>query len=670
MKRNSTKRVMAIALSAALALTSFTFGGNVTTVKAAGTSIDLVSSSESNKGDNTSYTYNKSGLVTKIVSKSSSKESASYDDDVETSNVAKDIATTTTTTYKYNKNNKVSQKTAKSVTTTKYYKMDESTGLTVKGNLGTITTTSTTVTEFTYDKKGNATQAVATSTTGKSGSVTYTNKSSIGGTQLSDGRIIWSYNDYDANGNWVGENTAATAIYLSNPSGVGEETTTTTVTYTDKGGGAYTKTTNSSTASTGYHTEWASQYYVRVNGTPVAVTWATKPYTDPDDGSTYDRTGYWDANGNYYDDYDFSYTSGVTAVADPADNRTSSSNNIDEITSKTVTTTKFTYDKKKRVKKAAATAVYTSGTVSTENSVSPYNNYYDSYTETGTRTSTYKRESAYESTSSWSTDYSYDKKGRAKKSVYSAPGVDNAKSTYSSFTVGSSTDYSRTYNDGRPAVTGKYESAQSNAATSSTTVTAGGVRTTTVTYNPYTRTSSSSSSAGTASTDTYSYYYNPTEKSWQQGTGAAYSEAGKPEAVTATPRKETTNYTYDGKSNLKSAKSSGTQVFEYTVRDETYGNTIYDFNAEGRVEAKKATTTNKFTGKDTYENTVKNKSNSMTEVVGLHDSTYNRSQDSGYSVSHRTFKLKAKKFGKTAKLVKKQQWIIQNGSLNGEIGLL
>ena len=152
--------------------------------------------------------------------------------------------------------------------------------------------------------------------------------------------------------------------------------------------------------------------------------------------------------------------------------------------------------------------------------------------------------------------------------------------------------------------------------------------------------------------------------------GAVYNETVTAAAL-ATPYKSTTKYTYDKTGNVKTAKKSGTDVEVYTSVNEVYGNTIYAYDANGKPQEVQTTYTHKFTNNGTNENTVKAGTKNLTKVLKMSKSTYDRSKSSGYGLNGRIiYTLKAKKYtSSNAKLVQKQQWMIQNGGLNGVIGL-
>ncbi|MGN0153625.1 MAG: hypothetical protein ACI4A3_04190, partial [Lachnospiraceae bacterium] len=419
--RKSIKRVAAFTLATVLAVSTLAIGGDVKTVEAASTSVNVITAEKNNSGDSIKYTYNKKGLVAKIVSKNSYKTSD------------EDVTETITTTYKYNKKNKVAKKTTKSVTKTKYYETDKTTGMKIVGTKGTVTDTDTTVTTYKYNKKGLATSSVATTTCVMSGSITETDKSTIANDynrkELSDGRVIAGYNEYKADGTEYSDTEKAqSAYYYAGNLAVTEGTTVTTTSYADKGNGIYTETTTTTSNSAGYKTEPVTTYYGYYNGSVVVLT--KGDFVVDEEYYEFQRP-----DGTYTNGYAFDITQQVNIIQDPTYSNTSTEVSTNEVNSKSVTTTTYTYDKKKRVKKAVATTVYSnnrSGSESTsESSSSTDVDDYSSYSETTVYSSksdsTDKNEYTYEDTSVRTTTYTYDKKGRAKKTVSTNDGKENSK---------------------------------------------------------------------------------------------------------------------------------------------------------------------------------------------------------------------------------------------------
>lgn len=153
-------KVLAILLAFAVVVTFMPF--TTLTVEAASKGkVKMVTQVTSDDGSLVKYSYNKKGMVSKIESSRSSKGS-DYDS-----------AEKTTTTFSYNKKNRITAKVTKSVGQYIEYKLDKTTRKKILGTESNIVTTTTTVENFTYNSKGLATQSVRTSTVVKSGSEVY-----------------------------------------------------------------------------------------------------------------------------------------------------------------------------------------------------------------------------------------------------------------------------------------------------------------------------------------------------------------------------------------------------------------------------------------------------------------------------------------------------------------
>ena len=790
--RKGIKSVMAFALAATLAASTLAPAATAS----AASKVNVITKATYNSGSTVKYSYNKKGLITKSVSTSSSKDNDS------------DTSTTVTTTFKYNKKNKVSTKTAKTVKKVTTYETDKTTGLKIGAKQGTVTTTTTAVTNFTYNKKGLATQSVTTTTTGKTGSVTSTDKSTFitddesDRRELSDGRILAGYNYYKADGTENDENTVANAYYYEGSAATTEGVSTTTTTYTDNGNGTYTETSTTTRTSAGYKTEPVKTYYAvigkYVNGvdteTVIPVKYSEDGFEGEREESHYDsdkeeyvtskvKYTYYYQTADGKDPYyaldgsqvkkTFSITEKVVITADPTVTSTSTSTDTTVNVGKSVTTTKYTYDKKKRVKKAVATTVGT-GETTTNSSYSSNSTGNRKYGKTESKTEskteyTDKSKSTNNSTYTVTTTYTYDKKGRAKKVITSDDGIGNYTNTNSGgFWYNSSNyDYSvsadhSTYNyeststdsDGKKTTVSYSYNFGDAYPTTTTYANVGGTQTTTITYNPYkfTYNYSKTDENGTITramtddvthygnggskkdqtyTNTYAYTNNTNDSrtvtgtsteysfdkdrksngnsytrktTYTNGTTAPYEDSGayyndgkdssydvaamtkidaaktaleatgtvyndtETKTVLATPNKNTTTYAYDKKGNVKSAKSSETRTEIEDVKNEAYGNTIYEFDAAGKIQPKEIAVTHKNTGKDAMENTVKKGTKVLTKKLTVNKHTYDRSSSSRSYLSRVLFTIKGKK-SSTASLVKKQQWIIQNGDLNGQVGL-
>jgi len=747
--RKSIKSVAAFAIAAAMAVSLF---APAATVEAASKS-NVITKATYNSGDTVKYSYNKKGLVTKSVSKYSSKGSDS------------DYSRTVTTTYKYNKKNKIATKTTKNVEKSTYYETDKTTRLTIKGKKGTVTTTTTTVTKYTYNKKGLATESVATTTVSKSGSETETSKArGFTGTELADGRIIAGYNDRKADGNYVNydEMTVDNDAYFYAPGtnfSIGEETTTTTTEYAAGADGTYKVTTTTTTTDTGVNEEEVNEYYKQnSSGAYVLLTKEdVKEWIDSSGDkhtSTEPVTIYIDkATGIGYYSPDFTRTTSVNVTADPKSSSSSTVTTVDDTTDKSVTTTKYTYDKKKRVKKAVATTVNTDNTVTTTTTASS-----STYSSSSSKNdSVTKSERNSERTYVDTTTYSYNKKGRATKKVVSNDGIENSKVVASSMEVSSNEETTNYNADGTVSSTSKETRSCDTYPTTTTTVVANGVRTVTETKNPHTKTYSENNTYSNGSTDSesgttaYTYYGNGGSKSvktytsnntykssydgsthssdWSgtrtsyvfdkdgkvtgtvsigkstydgtasdstyayyndtvnkesisddlaakakidavaaalEASGTVYSEA-KTSTVLPQPSKSTTAYKYDKSGNVKSAKESGTKTIIEDVVNETYGNTIYEIDpATNKTKVKQIAVTHKYTNKDAMENTVKKGTKSLTKKLTVKSGTNDRSKSPATSLSRIIYSVKSKKGSSNAN---KQQWILQNGAYNGDMGL-
>lgn len=767
--KKSIKNVMAFALAASMAASTF---APATTVSAASKS-NVITKATYNSGATVKYSYNKKGLITKAVSTSSSKSNNS------------DTSETVTTTFKYNKKNKIASKTEKDVTKVTSYEVDKTTGLKLGAKTGTVTTTKTTVTTFKYDKKGLATESVATTTTGMSGSITETEKSpAISATEIemNGGTKVYlgGYNKYKEDGTKYDENTSANAYYYEGSIEATEGTQTTTTTYTDKGNGVYNKTKTTSNSVSGYKSESVDNYYGKYYDSAsnsekiVALTYkedgfekeveekewdsATSAYVNkkvkktysfqtPDGKDFFDNTQVPGSSKNT-----FTITQKVVITADPTSTSTSTKTESSDISKKKVTTTKYTYDKKKRVKKAVSTTVSTNKNQSTENNSS------SSTSATGSSKSdkSSKSESLKESTSVVTTAFTYNKKGRATKVVTSNDGKEDSKSVVSNMTVSSSSESTSKNSDNTVDVdksSSSYECA-AGYPTVTTTVVKDGVSTVTTTKNPYKYTLSSENSSKTYSNKgseidditffgnggkktvstyegTSSYTYgSTTTTTTKKGTKTSYNfdEKGKvsgyideyksstngeaakdnteahysdgkdsfsndtavqkvneakgqleasgttcnkvdgTKAVLPTPSKSTTTYKYDKAGNVKSAKCSGTTTSIENVKNETYGNDIYEWDAKGELVAKETPVTHKFTDNDAMENTVKKGTKVLTKKLVVSKGTQDRSSSSSSYLSRALYTIKGKK-ATASKVANKQQWIIQNGALNGEVGL-
>lgn len=712
-----------------------------------------VSSEKNEIGDNTKYTYNKKGFVTKAVSKYMSKDSDS------------DTVETVTTTYKYNKKNRITKKTTTDVEKVTTYKTNKTTGKSTGQSLGTVTTTTKDVTAYTY-KNGRATKAVTTSTTVKSGSLKEENVSLRleDFTELSNGKFIAGYNRRNADGSKIDEDTSANAYYYTGNIKAAEYKGTTTTTYKDNGDGTYTKTENYVSSYSNFaETPKETYYKLDDNGKYVVC--------------------------NNEEESAFSIKESVeVAVNANGTSRSYNNTQTDVITDQTVTTTVFKYDKKKRVKQANITTVKTDATetAKTDSSTETYKDSDEDYDEDtgesktveGTTTSKESSsctssESATETTSQVE-KYTYDKKNRKTKKVVTNNGVMNRVETYVDGRSNSTEESQTVYNDGTKS-SYKETSTYSGDADTTTTVYANGTRTTIMTYNPYTSTrvvSDTSRSGSSRNTDTktdytyfknggsmtktvekedtkykdgttdftnneytryeydktgdkYSYtssytdtytpkegtpsvtkttyscyndgtgekeYYYKTQYNDEEaveytnddalrktaedanaalGDGTPYAET-ESKAVKAKPSKATTNYKYDKQGNLKSAKTSGSWSEVATLRNETYGNDIYQFDSSNELEEVETVVSHTYKKNRTNENTVKDGSNRVKSAMSVGTSSVDRATPDYYAIDGRvTYTLKSKTIAKKSvrEDVELQQWIIQNPGCGSVAGL-
>ena len=160
--RKLVKSLTGAMLAAAMVFTGAAVGATGSSVDAqaaAKTKVSMVTKASNNDGDSIKYTYNKKGLVSKIVATNSYKTTTT------------DVKTTKTTKFTYNKKNYV---TAKSIVTSEAvtsYDTDNTTGKANGVVLGTVTTTTTEDHVYTVNKKGRATKDVVTSYIGDRKSV-------------------------------------------------------------------------------------------------------------------------------------------------------------------------------------------------------------------------------------------------------------------------------------------------------------------------------------------------------------------------------------------------------------------------------------------------------------------------------------------------------------------
>jgi hypothetical protein len=577
------RRALSVMLTMALV---FTFMPLLTQPADAASKVQLIKSSKSNDGGTfTEYSYNDKGLVKKAVTSSVSK-----DEDI-------DIVTVVTSTFKYNKKNKITKETTKRVVTETYYDTNKTTEKNNGVKLGTVTTTTTSVTDYTY-KKGLAKQAVTTSTTVKSGSVTETSKSrGIGGTELVDGKIIAGYNKFKPDGTRYTKDTSENAYYYTGAVDTVAADVKKVTTYTDNGNGTYSESTENTRVYSNVDLEYVygdDQITVKeVKVTPRANSTST-----------------------YYD------------------------KSTETFLNKSVQTTNYT-NKKKLLSKAETTVVDTYERTSGQGIVK--NTHANGYSYEMVDNQVDKTVST--NTDAYTTTYSY-KNGRAEKSTVSTPGVEthNVTSTEGlpNFTV---TDK---YPDGSTdtcTATGK----GADCVSYTTDVAANGTQTITYKENSYTV-----------------EYSDGSTPSVVEGSDAVVTT----KTLKAVPWKNTTNFKYDKKGNLKNTKMKGSDTRIKLKKNETFGNTIYEFGTDKTAQAAEVAVTTESKASTKYDNTVQKGTKRLKRKVSMTKSSYGRSTDKVYDLTRTSYKFKAKNVpSKSAKAVEAQQWIIQNGLLNGVAGL-
>lgn len=773
--RKSAKNFMAFALAASMVASTF---APATAVQAAKKS-NVITKATYNSGDTVKYSYNGKGLVTKSVSTNSYKSSDS------------DTSITVTTTYKYNKKNKISSKTEKTVEKNTYYETDKTTGLDIKGKQGTLTETTVAETSYKYNKKGLATESITTTSTTMSGKLETTNKSNSfikddnedgnANVEVKDengnSSVIAGYNRHNADGSENNENTKDNAYYYTGSLDIGSKSSKIVTEYTDNGDGTYKKTYSSNSDSSGVKKEESASYYGYEWKDNVRSIIPLKRVEEKDSDGDVNYRFKKDDNTVFYGET-FSVIQSIAVSPDENAKSTSEVKNEEIITDKSVTTTKYSYDKKKRVKKAIATTVKTDNEVGSysSSSESKSTNYYSKSSDSS------KNETLSETTSVETTTYTYDKKGHVKKTVVSNDGLINKKETVSELPIESSHETTYYNSKGKVSSSDKNSSSYTlgngiNFKTVTTTVVENGNETSTVTNYPYTRKyenayiygenrgnensgtevvtfytnggkktedtytrvnrnegseynydstaeegtikkytytstttgvettysfdefnkSSGTVSNGTKTKTVYTYEDNTTkEVNSENESSASYLKQGDKEktgvdatvaidsakgslvegnfdkvetdTLLAAPSKTTTTYAYDKKGNVKSAKASGTYTEITTALNEDYGNKIYEFKDNKKLKEKKVAVTHKYTNKDAAENTVKKDAKILTKRLTVSKNTYDRSSGSSSDLSRILYTIKGKK-ASADKVSKKQQWIIQNGPLNGEVGL-
>lgn len=610
------RRALSILLSLAVI---FTFMPFVSTQAYAASSkkVQLVTKAKSDEG-NTTYSYNKKGLVSKAVTKYSSKGEG-YD-----------YSTVVTTTFKYNKKNRIDSETKKTVFTETSYGTSKTTGKNNGVKEGTVKTTTTDKTKYTY-KKGKAVKAVTKTTVVKSGSSTTNEKerslSSMG--QLTDGRIIAGYNHFNRDGSVNNKNTSANAYYYEGPVESATEDVTTTTVYRPNADGTYTVITTKNESNANFVRDRVITYY-KNGGAPGTA--------DDYDYYVYEKVNV--TLNNKTDDYD-----------EPA---TSTSTEECTYTSKAATTTKYSY-KKNNVKKAVSTTVRTfdpdseeSETYVTGPSTESSTTYYsDGSSEVYNSTDNTVNKNSYSETVKNTTTYSY-KKGKVAKKVVSDAGVPTYTNVYTRGLDNSSSEYVHS-NGTKDSY--KWTESGPDCEYETTTTVAGGTKTVTTRRNEYTTV----------------FEHNGVPSTWKGGKNETTT---KTDSVKATPSKATTKYSYDKKGNVKSAKETGKKSEEKILVNENFGNALVEFGADGETKPATMVDSTSYKITDKFANTIKAGTKRLKVALKFRTSKSGRYTHSGYELGRRKFTLKAKKLSsKNAKAAELQQWIIQNGGLNGVVGL-
>ena len=523
---------------------------------------------------------------------------------------ALDRVDTYTTTYQYNKKNKVKKATTTVVEKTTSYETSQTTGKSTGVSKGTVTTTTKYVTNYTYNKKGLATKSVTTRTTTMAGNSTSNEKDRdfYAGMEMNDGRYLADY--YYKDGKW-------NYVYWEGPVNEAVEDTTTTTSYTDNGNGTYAVTTNRTTANANYDTdvEWDEEGENIISAKVVV-------------GGT----------GNYL---------GGNTVSTKT------------IKDSSVTTTTYKYDKKKRVKEENSTEVNTlteTSGVSTDS-----DKWADGSSRVETDNTPYTTTTV--TTSSSSTKYTYDKKGHAKKEVYTDNGTSNVTTTE---VHGLTNEVRESVNADGTKSTVVYTSTGAECEEIVNTVVAGSTETVTTEVKPYTYTRTEDG--------VVDYTNTHTAETKQKNSTIRYNEDAVRDSSVST-------FKYDKNGNMKSAKEVRSDNSYTEQKNETFGNYIYQFvDAENLTEGQVAhqvpevlqVLVNKVTTNNTKkDNMLKNGTKRLTTVTSIGTSKVDRGTAyvSGGLCGKVTFKLKAKKLNsKYAKEVELQQWAIQNGSHNGMVG--
>lgn len=406
---------------------------------------------------------------------------------------------------------------------------------------------------------------------------------------------------------------------------------------------------NFTNTDTSVYEVWIPGTYVNgeyVSGKDVDSTQTTTTSVSTTDGGngTYTRVTSETVTTPYYD-------SATATIAF----RTSVDTTTETITSQDVTTTTYTSDKKGRVKSAS------SETVSTK-SVTTHRERTTNYGTADADTQVWDETENTTSKSATTDKYTYNKKGKATKIVTnSQPDVSTVTSSTNKHTYNDIEEQRvqvGTDEDGYPKYDYQVVKTLRTDASSSQTTIEGGVKTV---------------SSSTPNSD------------------GSVSQTVKTTSYPANTMAFTTTYKYDKKGNVASVKSTtvdtNNREHTYEVKaDGSQGDIVYNnlvnpltgqvlTNEDGTprkdydspVYTTKIKTT-KATSK--VEGELKANTNRLTKAISMYNSVTGREVNKAYSTSRTTYKLKNKKLAKNvAARANQQQWILQNGRLNGQFGL-
>jgi hypothetical protein len=562
---------------------------------AKGGKVQCVTQAKDSDGNTITVKYNKKGLVSKTVRKMSYKDAAS------------DTAITTTTTYSYNKKNRISKKTCVSAEKVTTYETDKTTGKQIKSTLGSVTTTTKTVTTYKYNKKGVATSSTETTTKTKSGSKTEKTKNRNYAYEIekTDGKLVYDWNDYDKK--------AESEIIVTGDLDKALLDKVTTTTYRDNGNGTYSVITDSTTTDQNCDYSYIGSdghEYNSISEMPAGVTAKERKITinNQNKDITTEKTE------TLYED-------------------------------KSVTTSTYKHDSKKRLKSRATTTVDSSNNTRLLYNYTDTTYYPDGKKESANFTSYTKNVNSSTETFNYNETFTY-KKGLMKKWKYSNKGIKNSNN----ISTTGLPNYTATDTAGHTTqVTGS----GADWVSASTVTYANGKMTSRYEEKPYKETKVVDGT--TTTTDV-----------------PADPATVKTKAVKATPSNETETYKYDKQKNVSSYKYSGTDVEIVNQLDETFGNTIYEgYDQDQNPVPVEVSVTHTYSENGKNENAVKKGTTALKKTLTMvSGQKHDRATAPGYDCRRITYTLKVKKVSKKLKPdVVAQQWSIQNGPLNGYVGL-